>query len=270
MNYENFPQSAAEERRRRREDEAPVGIEKATDMINNSTSIFPGSSWDSNNGQGSAERNKEEALNEMKGNAGISDNAGFKGLLNDKIGLPMIAAAGATVFTGDDNKSKLTNAVLAAGGASILQHLMSKKGVTETVETPSAALEEQNADNSGLGVGPGSDATGNDSPYYDFPLGDNITDPKVNQANNISGAFNEDLTFSQASNTGTGDTGENMQPTIFTPNNEQGVMNAHIINPGTSDSDANTYDAQFKTNNLLAAFKNKRIPQALANGELTL
>ena len=46
-------------------------------------------------------------------------------------------------------------------------------------------------------------------------------------------------------------------------------MNAHIINPGTSDSEANTLNAQSKTKSLLDEFKNIRIPNALASGAIT-
>ncbi len=272
LSYDDFPRSAAEERELRKSlgksaTNWPAPIVDASQIKQEINQIgYPGGGWDSNNGEGSSDRNKKEALIEMKGNAGIPDNAGFKGLLNDKVGLPIAAGALATVFTGDSNKSKLTNAVLAAGGAAILQQMLGSKGQGQ--ETPSTKLEEQNADQSSLGVGPGSDQDSNNSDiFYQFPLGDNITDPKENQASNISGAFSEDATFSQASNTSPGETTE---LNTFTPSNEQGVMNAHIINPGTSDSEANTLNAQSKTKSLLDEFKNIRIPNALASGAITV
>jgi len=241
---------------------------------------YPGEGWDGNNGDGSSKRNKEERLNEMKQQGGISDNAGFKGLLNDKVGLPIAAGALATVFTGDSNKSKLTNAVLAAGGASILQHMLGNKGKGQ--QTPSVELDTQNAEVSGLGVGPSASTENGDNnangsvildgekvdlnDFYNFPLGANSGEANFNRDNNIKGAFSSDTTISQAANTNLGETTE-LQ--TFVPDQEQGVLKAHIINPGSGVNDADTLDAQEKTNSLLNDFKNVRVPNALFKGGLT-
>ncbi len=92
LSYDDFPKSASEEENLESDElknnwPAPIDANQLKQEINQIG--YPGGGWDGNNGEGSSDRNKAEALIEMKGNAGIPDNAGFKGLLNDKIGLPI-------------------------------------------------------------------------------------------------------------------------------------------------------------------------------------
>jgi len=265
--YDNYPRSAFEDRRRQNpwmtnsdgtlnkdwkekygsnvddagdvtaDAEVVADIEKTAEKTGSGKNLGDGWDNDSNavNQREREEKSKQVALLQQHGGKGW--NNAINGLLNDRAGLPIAAGALGLVLGGKGNNNKLKTGALAAGGAFLLQELMSRRG-NQNQPTESVILDKQNASISA--VDPQASQEGGGS----LEMGDQFVNPKENQVNTLDNTQSQEASISQGLKTGFG--GENMQPNIAVLPGNDGVNPALNSNMGPNPNDADQLVLKYK------------------------
>lgn len=124
--------------------EVVADIEKTAEKVGGGKNLGDGWDNDSNAGNQREREEKSKQLALLQQHGGKGWNNAINGLLNDRAGLPIAAGALGLVLGGKGNNNKLKTGALAAGGAFLLQELMSRRG-NQNQPTESVILDKQNA-----------------------------------------------------------------------------------------------------------------------------
>ncbi len=217
--------------------EVVADIEKTAEKVGGGKNLGDGWDNDSNAGNQREREEKSKQLALLQQHGGKGWNNAINGLLNDRAGLPIAAGALGLVLGGKGNNNKLKTGALAAGGAFLLQELMSRRG-NQNQPTESVILDKQNASISA--ADPQASQEGGGS----LEVGDQFVNPTENQINSLDNTQSQEASISQSMKTGFG--GENMQPNIAVLPGNDGVNPALNSNMGPNPNDADQLVLKYK------------------------